>query len=104
MHIAYRFVGAVVVTYSSPSDCIAYQPLATTTTCLCPRGHVAYRDLATSSLLRDLLGTGNVTDSIIAHLGHRPSHFIWVTPTGVMATGPASMVVMRLHGRLSGAS
>ena len=104
MHIAYRFVGAVVVTYSSRSDCIAYQPLATTTTCLCPRGHVAYRDLATSSLLRDLLGTGNVTDSIIAHLGHRPSHFIWVAPTGVMATGPASMVAMQLHGRLSGAS
>ena len=93
MHIAYRFVGAVVVTYSSRSDCIAYQPLATTTTCLSPRGHIAYRLLATSSLFPGLVGTGNVSDSNIAHDGHRPSRFISGTPTGVTATGPAIMDV-----------
>ena len=103
-HSVFRFVGAVVATCSSRSVRIAYQPLATTTTCLSPRGHIAYCLLATSSLPRDLVGTGNVSDSNIAHHGHRPSRFIWVTPTGVMATGPAIMVVMRLHGRLSGAS
>ena len=102
--IAYRLVGALAAICSSRTVRIAYQLLATTTTCLSPRGHIAYRLLATSSLLRDLVGTGNVSDSNIAHHGHRPSRFIWVTPTGVMATGPAIMAVMRLHGRLSGAS
>ena len=67
-------------------------------------GSCCLSSLAESSLLRDLVGTGNVRDSNIVHHGHRPSRFIWVTPTGVMATDPAIMLVMRLHGRFSSAS